>query len=80
MSNDQWRDKNILYVLTVSGDLATYYDAERGEGAFDALTPDQQQTLVTHAERALGYSIGESLDIAFDYAVETFEEERGSHE
>jgi len=73
--NDQWRDKDILYVLTVSGDLATYYDDKYGEGAFDALTPEQQRQLARSAERGIGEGVGEVLDVAFDYAIEDLERE-----
>jgi hypothetical protein len=70
--NDQWRDKDILYVLTVSGDLATYYDGKYGENAFDALTPEQQRQLARNAERGLE-GVGEYLDVAFDSAIEDLE-------
>ena len=77
IKKDQWRDKDILYVLTVSGDLADYYDnwSDRGEGAFDALTPDQKEQLAHYADKALGNIVGEDLGVAFDYAIERFEED-----
>ena len=63
---------DVLYVLTISGDLADYYDNERGEGAFDALTPDQQYALARSVERALeGYM--EDRDVAFDSGIESWE-------
>ena len=65
-------EKDILYVLTISGDLADYYDNERGEGAFDALTPEQQQTLVRRVKRSLdGYM--EDRFVAFDGAIQDME-------
>ena len=73
---DNWRDEDILYVLTASGDLSAYYDDERGEGSYDALTPDQKEQLAHYADKALENIVGEDLGVAFDYAIERFEEEK----
>ena len=62
-------EKDILYVLTISGDLADYYDNERGEGAFDALTPEQQQSLAHAVQKALD-GFMEDRYIAFDTGID----------
>ena len=65
---------DVLYVLTISGDLGEYYDDEHGEGAFDALTPRQQYALARAVERALdGYM--EDRFVAFEYGIEAWEQE-----
>jgi hypothetical protein len=64
--------KDILYVLTVSGDLADYYNDdgnERGEGAFEALTPEQQQSIAGAVETALD-GFMEDREEAFDIGIE----------
>ena len=68
-------NKNILYVLTIDCDLSDYYYHKYGEGAFDALTPEQQRQLARSAERGIGEGVGEVLDVAFDYAIEDLERE-----
>tara|TARA_R100000306_G_scaffold31696_2_gene33770 strand:+ start:134 stop:541 length:408 start_codon:yes stop_codon:yes gene_type:complete len=62
-------DPDLLYGLTISGDLADYYDGERGEGAFDALTPEQQQSLARAVEKALS-GFMEDRYIAFDAGID----------
>jgi len=58
-----------LYILTVSGDLAEYYDRQQGEGAWDALTADDQAKIVRSVRGALdGYM--EDREIAFEYGIE----------
>lgn len=65
--------EDILYVLTVSGDLADYYNDdgmgdERGEGAFEALTPEQQQSIAGAVETALD-GFMEHREEAFDIGI-----------
>lgn len=57
-----------LYILTVSGDLAEYYDSQQGEGAWDALTADDQATIVRSVQRALD-GFMEDREIAFDAGI-----------
>ena len=69
--NEQWRNKDLLYVLTISGDLADYYDSTAGrkEGDFDALTPEQQQSMAHYVENALD-GFMEDRYIAFDTGID----------
>jgi len=69
--NEQWRNrnKNVLYFLTVLDDLAPYYDDERGEGAFNALTPEQQQSLAHDVRESLE-TFMEDRYIAFDMGID----------
>jgi hypothetical protein len=71
--NEQWRNRNkdLLYVLTISGDLADYYDSTAGrkEGDFDALTPEQQQSMAHYVEKALD-GFMEDRYIAFDTGID----------
>ena len=62
---------DVLYALTISGDLADYYDSTAGreEGAFDALTPEQQQSLAHAVEKALD-GFMEDRYIAFDTGID----------
>ena len=60
---------NVLYVLTVLDDLAPYYDDERGEGAFNALTPEQQQSLAHDVHESLE-TFMEDRYIAFDMGID----------
>jgi hypothetical protein len=58
---------DILYVLTISGDLGDYYDSENEEGAWNSLDPDTQKKIVYGVQRCLdGYM--EDRSIAFDQA------------
>ena len=75
MANVQIGSKpDVLYVLTISGDLADYYDGERGEGAFDALTPDQQYNLAKRVSVAIESGCQESIAVAFEFGLEDFDD------
>jgi hypothetical protein len=57
-----------LYTLTISGDLAGYYDDENGEGTWDALDREYRQGIARSVERALdGYM--EGREVAFDWGI-----------
>jgi len=62
--------EDILYVLTVSGDLADHYDNERGEGAFEALPLEQQQSIAGSVEKALdGFEGAIREGLLFDIGI-----------
>jgi N-glycosylase/DNA lyase len=64
---------DILYVLTISGDLADYYDSHKGEGAWNSLAPDTREKIVRGVQRGLdGYM--EDREIAFDSGITHAEE------
>jgi len=60
---------NVLYVLTISGDLSDYYDSSRGEGAWDALTPEKQLSIARSVERSLNGYMEDRLG-AFDDGID----------
>ena len=65
--------EDVLYLLTVSGDLADYYNDdgmgdERGEGAFEALPLEQQQSIARSVEKALD-GFMEDRYIAFNIGI-----------
>ena len=64
--------KDLLYHLTISGELTMYYDDTHGEGAFDALTPDQQESIAYEVDRALGYSV--DIGIALEEGINSAED------
>ena len=75
-NNNGGRDiasEDVLYLLTVSGDLADYYNDdgmgdERGEGAFEALPLEQQQSIARSVEKALD-GFMEDRYIAFNIGI-----------
>ena len=57
-----------LYTLTVSGDLADYYDGQNGEGTWDELDSEDRLTISRSVARALdGYM--EERDVAFEWGI-----------
>ena len=63
-------DRNdVLYVLTVSGDLAGYYDSRNGEGTWDELTSKGKLTISRSVERALD-GFMEDWSVAFDTGID----------
>ena len=62
--------EDVLYLLTVSGDLADHYDNERGEGAFEALPLEQQQSIAGSVEKALdGFEGAIREGLLFDIGI-----------
>ena len=62
--------EDVLYLLTVSGDLADHYDNERGEGAFEALPLEQQQSIAGSVEKALdGFEGAIREELLFDIGI-----------
>ena len=62
--------EDVLYLLTVSGDLADHYDNERGEGAFEALPLEQQQSIARSVEKALdGFEGAIREGLLFDIGI-----------
>ena len=72
-NNNGGRDiasEDVLYLLTVSGDLADHYDNERGEGAFEALPLEQQQSIAGSVEKALdGFEGAIREGLLFDIGI-----------
>jgi hypothetical protein len=61
---------DILYVLTISGDLGEYYDQAKGEGSWDRLAPEVRRAIVADTQDALNEDPGwPDRYIAFDLGI-----------
>ena len=63
-------EEESLYELTVEGDLISYYNNERGEGAWEKLSENQQWQITTSVKRAVENYMEDRM-IAFDIGIDT---------
>jgi glycerol kinase len=67
-------DRNdVLYVLTISGDLAPYYDSRFGAGAWAGLNSEAEYNISRAVEKALTGLIGDFTE-AFDAVLDDLED------